>query len=390
LDLGLARLRQAAPNQAGSDGLTQVGAVMGTLDYMAPEQARDAHLADIRADIYSLGCTLYHLLSGRPPFPEGSVTQKLLCHQQVEPRPVSEFRADLPPGLAAVFARMMAKCPEARYQTPAEVAQALEPFCQERCAAAPIPETLALPSAPATLEAAASVTAITPQVAARTLRRWRATVAGAGWLLIVLVVVAWALTRPGQTVPEPSSADIPVLEWCQLYVRRDGKPDQIFFQDLVINGSEKELKALDPPLRPVDDFQLVGDFRQATSWSLIWFDSGGGVSVPAASEQPQTHVQYPARADLMVNVDPKDPPGVHLLLLVAGSANASKASLEKCLAGLGQPPQHLPRKWSAQVRGPIEHLADSANLPITYLKRIEERLPAGLRSVQVLFLPTVN
>jgi serine/threonine protein kinase len=128
LDLGLARL--GSPLAATDRGrLTQDGAVMGTPDYLAPEQAVDSHRADIRADIYSLGCTLYHLLAGHPPFPEASLAQKLLWQQQAEPTSIDQLRPDVPPGLAAVLRQMMAKQPEKRFPTPAAVATALAPFC---------------------------------------------------------------------------------------------------------------------------------------------------------------------------------------------------------------------------------------------------------------------
>ena len=141
LDFGLARFAQesqpagaltkppaAAPGGAAGESLTQAGAVMGTPDFMAPEQIRDAHAADVRADIYSLGCTLYALLAGRPPFPEGTMVQKAAAHLGEKPRPLAEWRRDLPPDLAKVVARMMEKDPARRYQTPAEAAAALLPF----------------------------------------------------------------------------------------------------------------------------------------------------------------------------------------------------------------------------------------------------------------------
>jgi hypothetical protein len=113
----------------GPDGgpLTRVGIVMGSPDYMAPEQLADPHAADIRADVYSLGCTLYHLLAGQPPF-EGTVAQKLRAQEREQPRPIAQVRPDVPAGLAAVLDRLLAKDPARRYQTPAEVAQALAPF----------------------------------------------------------------------------------------------------------------------------------------------------------------------------------------------------------------------------------------------------------------------
>jgi hypothetical protein len=126
LDFGLARL--AAEAGSGPSAVTGQGTLLGTVDYLAPEQADDARQADIRSDIYSLGCTLYHLLSGQPPFPRGTLVQKVMAHTERQPPSLLEFRPDLPPGLARVVERMMAKPPEQRYQTPAEVAAALEPF----------------------------------------------------------------------------------------------------------------------------------------------------------------------------------------------------------------------------------------------------------------------
>jgi serine/threonine protein kinase len=127
LDFGLASI---AAEQGGSKGLTEVGQGMGTPDYMAPEQIRDAHSVDTRADVYSLGCTLYFLLTGQPPFPEGNSSQKMAAHLEKQPTPVQQLRPGLPAGLVKVVERMMAKAPARRYQTPAEVVAALEPFCR--------------------------------------------------------------------------------------------------------------------------------------------------------------------------------------------------------------------------------------------------------------------
>jgi serine/threonine protein kinase len=119
----------ASPTSAemGAEPLTRLGAVMGSPDYIAPEQIADAHAADIRADIYSLGCTLYFLLAGQAPY-QGSVLQKLRAHEVQRPRPLRELRPEIPAHLAAVLDRVLAKDPAHRYQTPAEVAEALAPF----------------------------------------------------------------------------------------------------------------------------------------------------------------------------------------------------------------------------------------------------------------------
>src|SRR5262249_48717004 len=112
--------------------LTQTNAVMGTPQYLAPEQARDTKSADIRADIYSLGCTLYCLLTGRPPFPGDTPMQILVAHMEQAPPPLESLRPEVPPGLAALVARMLEKDPARRPQTPKEVAEALAPLCKAR------------------------------------------------------------------------------------------------------------------------------------------------------------------------------------------------------------------------------------------------------------------
>jgi tRNA A-37 threonylcarbamoyl transferase component Bud32 len=129
LDLGLAALRST---DAPSGALTVTFQVMGTPDYMAPEQWTDTRAADIRADIYSLGCTLYHLLTGRAPFavPEHEgVARKQLAHEDTTPTPVTSLRPELPAELEVILVRMLAKRPDDRFATPQYVADALVPYC---------------------------------------------------------------------------------------------------------------------------------------------------------------------------------------------------------------------------------------------------------------------
>jgi serine/threonine protein kinase len=128
LDFGLARLASPADSETVPEGLTVEGVTLGTPDYIAPEQARDARRADIRSDIYSLGCTLYYLLTGAAPHPTGTAIEKVMAHCTTEPIPVRQLRADLPSQLVEIIERMMAKDSSARFQTPAEVAVALKPF----------------------------------------------------------------------------------------------------------------------------------------------------------------------------------------------------------------------------------------------------------------------
>ena len=123
LDLGLARFADEA-----DASLTQQfdEKVLGTVDYMSPEQALDSHQTDGRSDIYSLGCTLYFAVTGHPPFPEGTLAQRVMRHQTSEPESLSVKRPDISPALVAICRRMMAKSPAARYQSAAEVASALD------------------------------------------------------------------------------------------------------------------------------------------------------------------------------------------------------------------------------------------------------------------------
>jgi hypothetical protein len=99
--------------------------MMGTPDYLAPEQALDFHAADIRADLYSLGCTWYEMLTGQPPFPGGTTLQQLLAHQEQAPCPVSQSRADVPREAEALFDQLLAKNPAERFQSPGKFLEAL-------------------------------------------------------------------------------------------------------------------------------------------------------------------------------------------------------------------------------------------------------------------------
>jgi len=136
LDMGLARRTTPSANAETVDQLTRDGMAVGTPDFIAPEQARDASSADIRADIYSLGATLYYLLTAQPPFPGGSATEKMLRHS-VDPIPdPSRLRPDIPPYLAAIVAKMMAKSPKDRFEIPMQVAEKLAVFSIDPAAAA--------------------------------------------------------------------------------------------------------------------------------------------------------------------------------------------------------------------------------------------------------------
>jgi eukaryotic-like serine/threonine-protein kinase len=121
-DLGLAR----SVDEATETSITRAGTTVGTVDYMAPEQARHSKSADIRSDIYSLGCTWYQMLTGSLPYPDGSLTNKLRAHATDPPPDPRQVNQSIPDGLVAVLHRMMAKSPQDRYQSPAELLEDLE------------------------------------------------------------------------------------------------------------------------------------------------------------------------------------------------------------------------------------------------------------------------
>jgi hypothetical protein len=198
LDFGLAHVAR----QEGSDGdssLTATGTIVGTADYIAPEQTGSAHAVDIRADVYSLGCTLYYLLTARVPFPGGTVVEKCVHHALDAPPPLSSLRPGLPAALVAVVETMMAKRPEKRFPTPAEVFRALRPFAEGHAsatAAAPAADGPGLASGPP----AGETTSQSLTEALRAVPVARASPRGDPWrkkALLFAVAVALAFTVLG-------------------------------------------------------------------------------------------------------------------------------------------------------------------------------------------------
>jgi serine/threonine protein kinase/outer membrane biosynthesis protein TonB len=147
LDMGMARLVESDGSSSDSNEN-----IVGTIDYIAPEQALEAEDLDHRADIYSLGCTLYFLLTSRPPFGDGTLAQRIMKHQTQTPRPISDTRSGVPDELAAVCSKMMAKKPEDRFQNAADVARALETWAAGDAKAGPRVDAPVASSGPAVVE----------------------------------------------------------------------------------------------------------------------------------------------------------------------------------------------------------------------------------------------
>ncbi len=193
LDLGLARQRQlAAPIDAPQ--ATRQGSMMGTPDYVAPEQIADASSVDIRADIYSLGCTAYHLLTGSPPFKGDDLRHKLRCHIVEEPELVERLRPDIPPEFAALVRRMMRKEPAERPQKPHEVADALAKFA----VASPAPElgTASWPNPQGDTIPPSISPSLTEEVKPGTIQRRKRWGIAAGVAVLAVAVVLFLLWNP--------------------------------------------------------------------------------------------------------------------------------------------------------------------------------------------------
>jgi serine/threonine protein kinase len=203
VDMGLARSQE--PH--GDDGLTQSGVTLGTFDYISPEQALEPRDADVRSDIYSLGCTFYHMLTGRAPVPEGTAAKKLHHHQHVAPIDPRQLDPEIPDEVAAILARMMAKDPRHRYQRAEHLVQHLIQLAHKLGSVPEVPEGVLyvdtpLPNPP---------------------RMRPLLVAVAGGLILIIVVVlhvtapwsspqpqtgAWN-SGPGADAPETNPGSIP-------------------------------------------------------------------------------------------------------------------------------------------------------------------------------------
>jgi serine/threonine protein kinase len=159
-DLGLARCGEAL-GPTNTSGLTQAGGIVGTVDYMPPEQAFDSTSIDYRADVYSLGCTLYFLLTGQPPYKGESLMAIFLKHREGPIPPLAASRPDVPAALDAVYQKMMAKKPVDRYQTMSEVVGALEAL-DLPAGSAPVGTAVSsAPASPTTVAGATSLAAAT-------------------------------------------------------------------------------------------------------------------------------------------------------------------------------------------------------------------------------------
>lgn len=210
LDLGVSRwLGQAGAAGGSGSSKGQGGEIVGSVDYMAPEQVAHSQAADHRADIYSLGCTFFFLLSGRPPFGEGTLSERIARHQSAQIPDVRQLRPDTPAALAEICARMMAKDPQQRFQSAGEVAEQLSLWLGSRVTE----EAGASPPAEEAASAHSSPCDAAPQTdRAEQGRRWwqdrrrLGILAAAGAAVVALGIVGFVATRrPEKPLAEAGS-----------------------------------------------------------------------------------------------------------------------------------------------------------------------------------------
>ncbi|PQO44103.1 serine/threonine-protein kinase [Blastopirellula marina] len=305
LDFGLARL--ATKEETGEEGLTEDFATLGTPDYIAPEQAHDSKRADIRSDIYSLGCTLYYLLAAQAPFPDGTSLDKVIAHSERQPTSLTELRPDLPAEVAAIVARMMDKDPADRFQTPAEVVAALRPFGipdaeptpeEPRSAVAPTtPSSPPKPSVPQPLAAQTIKPPAKPSPSVRSSPRvpgngsWRWIVLLAGGCLVVVVAVILAVssgesadTNP-VTQPPPSPIAQDGQPWVNLLPQLDLSAD-VVAGDWSMTGDGLHVDAFDGarlmiPYQPAREYDFEVTFTRLSgtqSIALHFLDGDGNAT----------------------------------------------------------------------------------------------------------------
>lgn len=268
VDMGLARRFE----RGGDDGLTQSGMTLGTFDYISPEQARDPRDVDVRSDLYSLGCTLFHMLTGRPPFPEGTVLQKLLQHQEDPPPDVRALNPAVPPDLANILVKLMAKDRDRRYQAPEQLVRDL-----------------------LTVAGALGLRSVSPEGLV-----WMSATHPAGWehhlvwalptlaLAVVVCGLVWWGQEPTRPVAEsypkvtsqrPPAAQPPLVE------RRGNEPPRVSDHPVATSAAPVESR---PRRLAVDSSEdLLASLSQAPARSLIVLtDDGpyqlGGVSTKRA------------------------------------------------------------------------------------------------------------
>jgi hypothetical protein len=310
LDLGLARLTGPGPDEPE---LTGPGMTPGTVGYMAPEQQGDPAGVTIAADLYGLGCVLFHLLAGRPPFAQHAETlDKLVAHRFEPPPDLRALRPGLPEEVVRVVERLLAKNPADRFAEPRDVAAALASPAAGADLAALLGTAARRPDAPPAAVPTASARPRRPR------RRWlvaAAAVLGVAAVLLGVLGLAAALTWRHRAAAVPLDGSIDVLLWPE----RDLGRRNLRLQDA---------GAL--PLRPGDAFAVEAELNRPAYLYVLWIDTDGQVQPVypwrpgrweerPAGEQPVARLRRPEALDDFFPIE-AGTPGMHTLVLLAREA----------------------------------------------------------------------
>ncbi len=268
VDMGLARLHQVETSQ---DDLTASGVTLGTFDYISPEQAKDPRTADVRSDLYSLGCTLYFMLSGTPPFPNGTVLQKLLSHSSDKRPDIRESRSDLPKEMTRLINRMLEPDPEKRFQRPCDLTTEILAIAQK--VGVPIAHT-------------ASVSVPKRKTNRRWLTQAIPVILPAAILLMGLLIVNQVLPRPTSNW-DPSQANFPFLPSASDEINREPTEENsdIAFPPVRDDGN---LIQDENPSIDVENTNTADDDNQNSTLNEGEGDNGDSESNPEGSQTEQT------------------------------------------------------------------------------------------------------
>ncbi len=277
LDMGFAN---AAGMDAKRSPLTRADQLLGTPDYMSPEQAQDPTQADIRSDIYSLGCTLFRLITGRPPFPGDTPLEKLNARFRQDPPPLRLYQPEAPEALERIVMKMMARDPDERYQQPSEVYHALKPFCMPGSPESPL-DNVGTPVAPQDEDVAGDDSAV------KSFRNQLAVFVGTTALIAAVLLYVFLQPSSVAGLASLAVALIGVLAVSTLF--------------LIGPGSTSEAPIRRKRLRrsvPVDDLDTVVDLLAAVhpeqdALDAPWARSQGGLVSPA---DPYARLQLPGVA----------------------------------------------------------------------------------------------
>ncbi len=324
LDLGLARYRPAELPTADAP-LTPTQAVLGTLDYMAPEQAQSAGQADGRSDLYSLGCTFYYLLTGAAPFADRIALDKLVAHARDAAVPVRQRRPELPVAVAAVVAKLLAKKPEDRYPSARALLEALDAACAGTRAGGG-------EAAPA---------------GNRRRQRRRLLVAGLVLMgVLAVVIVPWQSNTGPKTIPSGTGMPVQPVEvppWKGAIDLRLSEPN---------NPRRQLLRLHEPAARPLrvgDEIRVEAELNRPGYLYVLWIDTTGKVSPVYPwlegnwqqwrdAEQPRQQLSLPDRVGDIYKMEP-GPAGMEtLVLLVRDRPWPRDQDLAALLGNLGPQP----------------------------------------------------